>query len=199
MPRFTSTRLLVAALAVGLAGCDVAYRTDMMRKDVLTDAQQVIADARITRGDLAIEGTVDRADAAYAPGQPITLSVKTSKDAHVAILRVLENGDTTIIFPNRAHKDSTVKANTVLTVPGNGGAVTTAVDKPGTVLFMFIASGVGTSWLFNRAPDNGSDFADLGVTTREIAKDIVSTLKVGGAAPTAASHLTVRVTGRGML
>jgi hypothetical protein len=190
--------LLVIAVAAAAAGCDVAHKTDLMRKDTLTDAQQVIADARLNGGDLGIEGAVDRADTTYDPGQPITLSVKTNNDAYVAILRVLPSGDTAIVFPNRAHRDAKIAANTVLTVPAPGEQVKIAVDKPGIVLFQFIASTAGTSWLFKRAPDDGSDFADLGATTRDIAKDLVSTLKVGGAAPTAAMPMIVRISGRSL-
>jgi len=190
--------LLVIAVAVAAAGCEVAHRTELMRQDDLTDAQQVIAAARLNGGDLSIEGTVDRPDTTYDPGQPIILTVKTSKDASVAILRVLPSGDTAIVFPNRAHRDAKVAANTVLTVPAPGEQVKIAADKPGIVLFEFIASTAGISWLFKRAPDDGSDFANLGSTTRDIAKDLVSTLRVGGAAPTAAMHLTVRISGRSL-
>jgi hypothetical protein len=190
--------LFVATLAASVAGCDAAYKTDLMRKDVLTDAQQVIADARLNGGDLSVQGSVDRPDTTYDPGQPITLSVKTSKDAYVAILRVLPNGDTAIVFPNRAHRDAKVAANAMLTVPAAGEQLKIATDKPGIVLFEFIASTAGISWLFHRAPEDGSDFANLGVTTRDIAKDLVSTLKVGGGAATAAMHLTVRINGRSM-
>jgi len=191
--------LPVVAMAAAAAGCDVAYKTDMLRKDVLSDAQQVIADARINHGDLTITAAADRSDTTYAPGQPITLSVKTSKDAHVAILRVLPSGDTALVFPNRAHRDAAVAANAVTSVPAPGDKIKIAADKPGVVLFEVIAATAGTSWLFTRAPDDGSDFASLGVTTRDIAKDLLSTLKVGGAAPTAATHLTVRIGGGGLL
>jgi hypothetical protein len=187
-------RLLVAGLvAMGLTACAVAHRTDLFRQDELTDAQQAIADVKFAGGDLAIDASVDHPDTTYGAGQPITLSVKTNKDAYVAILRVLPNGDTAIVFPNRAHRDAGLKANTVLTVPAPGEAAKIAADKPGIVLFEFIASTSGTSWLFKRAPDDGSDFADLGVTTRNIAKNLTSTLKAGGG--TATSHLTLRITG----
>jgi hypothetical protein len=201
MPSLAPTwRLALAVLvAVSTAGCAVAHRTGVFRQDELTDAQQAIADARLTGGDLALEGSVDRADTTYDAGQPITLSVKTSKDAYVAILRVLPNGDTAIVFPNRAHRDAGVKANTVLTVPAPGDKVKIAIDKPGTVLFEFIASTNGNSWLFKRAPDEGSDFANLGGNSRNIAKDLVSTLKVSGGSATVASHLTVRIAGGGLL
>jgi hypothetical protein len=192
-------RLLPAlAVAAAAAGCATAYRTDLLRKDVRTDAQNAIADSKFDHGDLTIKLSSDREDTTYDPGQPITLSVTTNKDAYVAILRVLANGDTTIIFPNRAHRDAAIKANTALSVPGPGDTTKITADKPGIVMFEAIASASGSSWLFKRAPDDGSDFADLGVSSRNIAKDLVSTLKVGGPADTAGVHLTVRITGRGL-
>ena len=189
----------IAAIAAMTAGCAVAHRTEMMREDVLSDAQQAIADAKLSHGDLTIAGSVDRPDATYAPDQPITLSVTVDKNAFVAILRVLPGGETTIVFPNRAHRDAAVKANTLLSVPAPGEQIKIVADKPGVVLFEFIASTSGKSWLFTRAPDDGSDFAYLGVTTREIAKDMVSALKVGGPAPTASTPVTVRISGGGLL
>jgi hypothetical protein len=193
-------RLLVAGLVVaGAAACSVAHRTDLFREDELTDAQLAIADAKLGAGELTIEGSADRPDTTYAPGQPISVSVKTSKDAYVAVLRVLPSGDTAIVFPNRAHRDAGVKAGAVLAVPAPGDKTKIAVDKPGTVLFEFIASTSGNSWLFKRAPDEGSDFASLGITTRNIAKDLVSALKPTGGVAIGASHLTVRITGGGVL
>ena len=124
--------------------------------------------------------------------------MKTNKDASVAILRVLPSGETVLVFPNRAHRDAGIKANTVLMVPAQGEAVKIAGDKPGTVLFKFIASTAGNAWIFKRAPDEGSDFANLGVTTRNIAKDLTSALKPGNGA-TAASQVTVRIAGGGLL
>jgi hypothetical protein len=141
--------------------------------------------------------TTDRPDTTYAPGQPITLSVKTDKDTYVAILRVLPGGSTTLVFPNRAHRDAGVKANAALTVPASGENVKIAVEKPGTVLFVVVASTNGTSWLFKRAPDDGSDFADLGSTSRNVAKDVGSAIKAGGGTASAVSRLTVRISGGG--
>jgi hypothetical protein len=200
VPPMTARQYLFLAAAL-IAG--VVCRADEGRGGLfgrtLTDAQQVIADTKINHGDLTIVGSVDRDDTTYDPGQPIILSVKTNKDAHVAILRVLANGDTTIVFPNQGHRDAAIPGNTVLTVPNPGDAVKLAADKPGIILFEFIASTSGASWLFKRAPDKGSDFADLGVTTRGIAKDLLSTLKVGSGPDTAATYLTVRIGGRGLL
>lgn len=191
-------QLLAAAVAVSTAACTAAYKTDMLRKDVLTDAQQVIADMKINHGDMTIEAAVDRADTTYDPGQPVVVSVKTSKNAYVAILRVLANGDTTIVFPNRGRRNAAVAANTLLTVPAPGDPVKITVGKPGIELYEFIASTSNDAWPFTRAPDNGSDFADLGGSTRYIAKDLLGALKIGPNHDTAARYLTVRVSGPGL-
>ena len=189
-------RLAAIILATAVAGCTVAYKTNILRKDVLTDAQNAIATTEINHGDMTITGSVDREDTTYDTGQPITLSVKVSKDAHVAILRVLPNGDTTIVFPNKGHPKADIAADTLLTVPSADDAVKiTAPDKSGIVLFLFVASIAGDSWLFKRGPDKDSDFADLGVTSRAIAKDIVSSLKVGKGPDTVAIYVTIRVGG----
>jgi hypothetical protein len=185
--------LLAAGVAIAIGGCATLGRVGVIRYDVMTDAQQAIADTRINAGAMTIEGRVDREDTAYDAGQPITLSVKTSKDAHVAILRVLANGSTTLLFPNRQHPKSDIAANTVLTVPGPDDAVSIKADKPGVVLFEFIASTAGDSWLFTRPADAGSDFADLGGTTRALAKHITDSLKINKGPETVATYLTVKV------
>jgi hypothetical protein len=191
--------LFVVAVIATAAGCGVAQRSGVLGTDIVrTDAQNAIADTKFDHGDLTITVSGDRENKTYDPGQPITLTVETNKNAYVAILRVLENGDTTIVFPNRAHRDAAIAAHTPLTFPGPGGAVKMTTDKPGVVMFEVLSSTAGTSWLFKRAPDDGSDFADLGVSSRNIAKDLASTLKVGGPAETAGAHHTVRITGRGL-
>jgi hypothetical protein len=212
-------RLAPALILIAITtSCDFAARTGIVRDDmrVLTDAQNAIANTKINHGDMTIQGSVDRADTTYAVGQPIVLSVSTSKDAHVAILRVLPNGETTLLFPvktkaeadkadakadkadakkaDKANSKPDIAANQVLTVPGPGDGFTVTVDKPGVVLFEFVASTAGDTWLYKRAPDKDSDFADLGVSSRAIAKDIVDSLKVSkGDAETAATYVTVRV------
>jgi len=195
----SGSRCAVALLLVLTAGgCTTVGRTNVFSRDLLTDAQQVIADTQINHGEMTITASVDRPDKHYDVGQPIALRVTVSDNAYVAILRVLANGDTAIVFPNRAHPKADVAAGTTLSVPGPNDAVTIAVNKPQLVLFEFIASSVGDSWLFNRKPDDGSDFADLGGTTRALAKDITNALKVGKGPQTVASYIVVRVGGSGL-
>ncbi len=169
--------------------------------ETLTDAQQVIADMKTGPTDrkgagLTIVGGVDHADRRYRVGEPVTLSVEVSKAAFVAVLRVMPDGTTTLIFPNRMQASAPVSANSPLRIPEPGSPFRiAAADKPGTVLFEFVASSRGGSWLFNRKPEGSADFAELGTTTRALAKDVVLSLRGGPGTATATAHLTVRVRG----
>jgi hypothetical protein len=185
--------LLVALWAVAATACSA-----IGAQETLTDAQQVIADMKIGASepkgaDLGIVGVVDHADRRV--GEPIILSVQVNKAADVAVLRVMPNGETTLIFPNRRQPSARVSAGTPLRIPEPGAPLAITADRPGVVLFEFIASMRGDSWLFNRKLQASADFAELGTTTRALAKDIVLSLKVGHGSDTAASHLAIRVRG----
>jgi hypothetical protein len=174
-------------------------------KETLTDAQQVIAAMKIGVSDqpgadqpgagLKIVGAADHADRGYRVGEPITLSVEVNKAAYVAVLRVMPNGATTLVFPNRRQATARVPADAPLHIPEPGAPFKITVDKPGVVLFELIASNRGDSWLFNRTPHEPADFAELGTTTRALARDIVLSLKVGRGSDTAAAQLALRVRG----
>jgi hypothetical protein len=187
--------------------------------ETLTDAQQVIAAMKIGRADLkvaalkadpkaadlkgadppgddlTIAGAVDHANRSYRVGEPIALSVEVNKAANVAVLRVMPNGATTLVFPNRRQATALVPAGAALHIPEPGAPLKITADKPGVVLFEFIASTRGGSWLFSRKPQGPAEFAELGATTRALARDIVMSLKVGDGSDTAASHLALRVRG----
>jgi hypothetical protein len=179
----------LAVWAMAGAACGVGD------KETLTDAQEVIADMKIGASDqpgadLRVIGAVDHADRSYRVGEPIPVSVEVNRAAYVAVLRVMPNGATTLIFPNRRQANAQLPANSPLRLAEN-----IATEKPGVALFEFIASTRGASWLFNRKPEERADFAELGTTTRTLAKDIVTSLRAGHGAETAASHLALRVRG----
>lgn len=195
MSGWRASRIALALSAAAVAGCGVVGASD-----ALTDAQEVIADMKIGAASpegasLRITGAVDHADRRYRVGEPIVLSVEVNQPAYVAILRVMPDGATTLIFPNRRHRSAQVPANAPLRLPEPGDPVAITVDKPGLVLFEFIASNQGGSWLFSRKPEAAADFAELGTTTRALAKEILTSLKIGHGADTAAAHLALRVRG----
>jgi hypothetical protein len=179
-------------------------------KETLTDAQEVIAAMKIGASDkkaadpqdadpqgagLKIVGAVDHADRTYRLGEPIGLSVRVNQAAYAAVLRVMPNGATTLVFPNRWQATARVRADSMQRIPEPGAPIKITADKPGVMLLEFVASTRGDSWLFNRKPEGPADFAELGTTTRALAKDIALSVRAGHGADTAASHLVLRVGG----
>ena len=163
------------------AGCGVVR--DSFK---LTDAQQVIADMKLGASELRVTGAVDRAERSYRVGEPIALTAEVNNTANVAVLRIMPNGATTLLFPNKEHPSAEVPANTAVKLGG-------AIDKPGVVLFAFIAAKSGDSFLFDKKRAEEGTHAELGATTRALAKEILMSLKPGPARETAAANIAVRV------
>jgi Domain of unknown function (DUF4384) len=190
--RARSAALLTLILwaAVG-AGC--RYGTgggmigEMMGELTLTDAQQVIAGMKLGASELAVIGGVERGNRTYRVGEPIGLTAQVTKDANLAVLRVLPNGTTTLIFPSKEQAEASVSANAVVRLSGG------AMEKPGIVLFEFIAAKSADSFLFDKKRAEAGNRAELGATTRALAKEILQSLKPGPGRETAAAHIAVRV------
>jgi Domain of unknown function (DUF4384) len=179
----TGGRIVAAlALALALAGCGTGVGRE------LNDAQAVIADLKLSKAPkpdgLVVAGTADRS--AYRAGEPITLSVTANRAASLSVLRVLRNGVTTIIFPNRAQPDPRVTSNTPVTLR------VTAADK-GTELYEFIAAADGSAWPFTKKPPPGAEYVDLGSTTRALASDLETTFKPAPPGTVALAHLALHV------
>ncbi|HEX3862608.1 MAG TPA: DUF4384 domain-containing protein [Stellaceae bacterium] len=175
--------LVALAMAAGLTGASCSGVGD---SDVLSDAQQVIADMKLGPSDLRIIGAVDHADRRYRVGERIMLSADVNKNASVAVLRVRSNGDTTIIFPNSTHSQAAIAAGSPL-------SVTTTADKPGNLVFEFVASTRADAWLFSRKPAGTAEFAELGATTRSIAKEILGGVRPGPGASNSTASVIVKI------
>jgi len=186
----------IAALVLGVfcgggSGCDAIGGGG----DVLDDAQQAIVDLKFPPAGLNVIGSVDRGNRSYPAGEPIGLTVEVNQPANVAVLRVRANGATAIVFPNRQHPSAEVPANSPLRIPDPGSPLKITGARTGTVLFEFIAATRGGSWLFTRKPEGAAEFAELGTTTRALAKNIVTSLRPGPGAAVAAAHVTVEIKG----
>ncbi len=57
------------------------------------------------------------AGSVYLPGELITMTVTTNKDAYIVIYDTEANGRTTILFPNNYQQDNFVKANQPVSIP----------------------------------------------------------------------------------
>jgi len=162
-------------LAAALAGCGVIGTARQ-----LTAAQEAIADMKIDPSDLTITGWVDRDDRTYRTGQRIKFSVWVNRDAYVAVLRVLRNGKTTLLFPNKLQPKAMVPASMTVNIPGAGDRFEIVAGKQTPELIEFVASTKGDSWLFTRKPEGSATFVELGTTTKELAKDIAAALEGKG-------------------
>jgi hypothetical protein len=172
---------VVLAAAAG-AGCNAITGGGFE----LTDAQQVVADMKLGPSDLRIIGGVDRADRRYRVGEPIGVSFTVTQAANVAVLRVLPNGRTTLLFPTKEHPSAEAAANSLVRVPG------VTAEEPGVELFEFVAAKSADSFLFDKQRVEAGR-TELGVTTRALAKEIMLSLKPGPGRDTAGAHLAVRI------
>ncbi len=184
-------RAALALWAAAGAGCGVIGDSER-----LTDAQEVIVDMKIgpadrQPADLKIAGAVDHADRRYRVGEPIVLSVEVNQAAFVAVLQVMPNGATRLIFPNRRHANAQLAANSPLRLAEN-----IAAEKPGVALFEFVASTRGASWLFNSEASRSRPILRVGHDDARVAQGHRHLAPGSVTAPgTAASHLALRVEG----
>ncbi|MBV9826160.1 MAG: DUF4384 domain-containing protein [Alphaproteobacteria bacterium] len=194
MPNAVGTEFLPTASflfrGMLLAGLGTLMACAVIDGAPLSDAQQAMVDLTFGPSDFAVTGHLDHPDGRYRIGEPIGLTVQVSKPASVAVLEVLPNGATTLIFPNRRHPETPLTADTPVAIPG--AATRIVAGASGSIILKVIASERSGSWLFTRKPDSDSVFSALGTSSRAIAKDISLSLKGGG---TATTVLMVRVEG----
>ena len=130
------TLAFAAALAALLSGTAMAQMRD------LTVEQNTVAQATFPNaGALAVALVPDRADATYALGETVRLTLTASEDAYVTVLDIAPSGAVTQLFPNRFQVDNKVYAGRPVEIagPGSGGKIA-ASGTPGTELIKVIAS-----------------------------------------------------------
>ena len=184
---------LIAAAAAILSAAPQAC-TGLGGLQHLPDAQAAIAEMRLPPASLKLDAAADRGDRTYRPGERIRLSVRLDKPAYLAILAVDKNGETRLLFPNKAHPGAALPANAAVPIPGPRDGFAIVAPGPGTLLVEVLASTDGSTWLFHRPPADGAQFADLGATTHLLAREIARALTHNGAAA-AAVALVIRVKG----
>lgn len=99
MRSFPSRGVLSVGLSALVAACAV------IKGAPLNDAQQVIVDLTFGASDLAVMARLDHPEGRYRVGEPIGFTVQVNKPASVAVLEVLPNGSTILVFPNREHTE----------------------------------------------------------------------------------------------
>ena len=128
-------------------------------------------------GALSVVAWVDHADNTYAVGEAVRLYVRSNKDAYLTVLNVGPSGNTTMLFPNAAQRDSRVGANQVVEIPGPGAGASIRVGGPvGRELIKVIAS-TSPAPLFDAAKLTGAGpFATVSGGGRSVARDLQVTM-----------------------
>ena len=128
-------------------------------------------------GALSVVAWVDHADNTYAVGEAVRLYVRSNKDAYLTVLNVGPSGNTTMLFPNAAQRDSRVGANQVVEIPGPGAGASIRVGGPvGRELIKVIAS-TSPAPLFDAAKLSGAGpFATVSGGGRSVARDLQVTM-----------------------
>ena len=128
-------------------------------------------------GGLRVVAWVDHADNTYAVGEAVRLFVRSNKDAYLTVLNVGPSGNTTLLYPNAAQRDSRVGAHQVVEIPARGSGVSIRVGGPvGRELIKVIAS-TSPVPLFDAAKLTGAGpFSVVSGGSRSVARDLQVTM-----------------------
>jgi hypothetical protein len=130
--------LLASALALMTASA--LAQTPALRD--LSIEQNTAAQVSPARpSSIQVSVAADRADATYAIGENVRLTISVNEDANVIVYSVGPTGNVLQLFPNQYQPDNRVAAGRpVEIVGGNTGARLTASGTPGTELIKVVAS-----------------------------------------------------------
>lgn len=125
---------LALGIAAALPGAAVADRPR-----ALSVEQAGVAAAAPDTQAFAITATLSNEAGRYRIGDPVALTVRLDRDAHLLVLNVDEAGTVTVLFPNDYNPDSFVAGGVDHAMPGPGARIVVA-GPPGLELIKVIAS-----------------------------------------------------------
>ena len=171
-----ATALAAGGLVASSAHADGARDLTVEQTAIYT-VQATAPSASAPSGALSVVAWVDHADNTYAVGEAVRLYVRSNKDAYVTVLNVGPSGNTTMLFPNAAQRDSRVGAHQVVEIPGPGTGASIRVGGPvGRELIKVIASTSPVA-LFDAAKLSGAGpFATVSGGSRSVARDLQVTM-----------------------
>jgi hypothetical protein len=123
--------LFMIIILIILMAC-VSFADDMMQKIIVTPD--------VPPASFDIQISINKGNGAnYMPGENMSLTFRTNKDAYVVLYDIQPNGAVSIIFPNRYDQDNYVRGNTTYYLPRQGYNFT--IDNiPGTEYIQAVAS-----------------------------------------------------------
>ncbi len=143
----------------------------------------------------------DRVEATFRIGEPVTISVRPQRDAHITVLNIGSSGRATVLFPNQIQRESRVRGGQVLTLGGPGAGYQIVPQGPAGVEMVHV---VATSRPLSlpelnqlAAQPGASPFLSLGRSGEEVARDlaiqVTSPEALAQQAPSGMATLLIRV------
>jgi hypothetical protein len=135
--------LLKLATALSLCICSIplAQAQEQEERFLSTEQTRAYHAGRPQPGTLTVTTLLDRADAAYAVGEPLRLAVKTNEDAYITVFNVGASGKVTQLFPNGYQTNNRVRAGDTLEVPSASSESRIKVTGPvGVELIKVVAT-----------------------------------------------------------
>ena len=169
--------VFVAGGAVPPLAADDTARDLTVEQTAIFTVQAPAPTAAVSSGALGVVAWVDHADNTYAVGEAVRLFVRSNKDAYLTVLNVGPSGNTTLLYPNAAQRDSRVGANQVVEIPAPGVGASIRVSGPvGRELIKVIAS-TSPVPLFEAVKLSGAGpFAMVTGGSRSAARDLQVTM-----------------------
>ena len=178
------TMLCISALAAVLAAVTAAgpaiaadpYKDLSIEQRAMVEQVAPAPASTTTSGNsLSLTTLLDRAEGTYRPGEAVTLTVKSTKDAYIWVFDTGTSGRVHQLFPNEYAADNFVRAGHSLSLPGAQDDYQFVVSQPaGVELLTVVASPNNrplTQNFIDRETSAGPFLAMLG-TAASLSKDL---------------------------
>jgi hypothetical protein len=192
------TRCLASVALTAIAAASPALAQSPTVRDLSVEPLS-LAEVTVPESDLKVTAWVDRRNDTYRPGDTLTLSIRTNRDAFVSVVNVGSSGRVTVLFPNKHAPSNRVAAHQVVQLPADNAPYRIKVGGPsGYDLLKIIATA---------RPHKLTDpkeFAELGPflayrgSVRTLARDLSVELKehvVGPERGAAVADKVIRIVG----
>jgi hypothetical protein len=141
----------------------------------LSPEQQPIAalEEHVAAQGIRISAWLDRPDAAYQPGDALTLFVKATKDAYITVLDTGTSGKVHVVFPNKYQTDNRVQAHEIVQIPGGESGFRLTVNGPaGKEVLKIFATEKAIDYLDVKRLGEAGAYYTVPGDARAIARDL---------------------------
>jgi hypothetical protein len=185
MSNLSRTLRLAAGGWLALAGATMAQSSSeeefardltIQQRPVYQFVQQQQAAQRPEQSHVPVTAWTDRPDATYRIGEPVTISVRPERDAHITVINIGTSGRATVLFPNTIQPDSRVRAGQTISLGAPGAGYNIVPQGPAGVELVQVIATTRPLTLaeLNRmgSQQGASPFTSLGRSGDELVRDL---------------------------